>query len=103
MAVIAIDFDNTLVNIDKPLDGAKDAINSLREMGHKIIIHSCNNPNWIERVLADNDIKYDYVWNDKGKPICDLYIDDKSFRFVSWDDQIGEIVSLLEGFDNRKW
>lgn len=105
MAVIAIDFDDTLVHIDKRLEGAKEAINLLREAGHKIIIHSCNNPEWIEKVLNDQDLRYDLIWCKKwgGKPAADIYIDNKGFRFENWTSQIKEILELVNGLDNRKW
>jgi hydroxymethylpyrimidine pyrophosphatase-like HAD family hydrolase len=111
MAVIAIDFDNTLVDRDKALPGAKEAINILREKGHKIIIHSCNNTSWIEKVLRNNDIRYDYIWTktdaveeDAAKPIADLYVDDKGFHFGGdWNADLFDILHRLEGLDNRKW
>lgn len=80
--VIAIDFDGTLVNGDQPLPGAKEAINNLREKGHKIVIFSCNNKKWIEKVMRDNDMRYDYIWDGAGsKPVCDVYIDDRAIAF----------------------
>ena len=108
MAVLAIDFDHTLVDGDKPLEGAREAINILREEGHKIVIHSCNNTEWIKKVLNDNDIRFDYIWGSSSrrepKPICDIYIDDKGFRFSgSWKEDLPQILDLLKGFDNRKW
>lgn len=104
MAVIAVDFDHTLVHGDKPIEGAMQAIRLLREKGHKILIHSCNGREWIERVLNNADIRYDFIWDDHGKPICDMYLDDKGYRFTSWSEsEVDNILSLLEGFDNRKW
>lgn len=107
MAVLAIDFDNTMVVGDKPLPGIKDAINRLRELGHKIIVHSCNNTKWIERVLNNNDIRFDYiVTNDGGKPLADLYIDDKGYHFPyngDWNEELPRVLLRLEGLDNRKW
>lgn len=104
MAVIGIDFDHTLVNGDKAIEGAKDAINLLREHGHKIIIHSCNDPAWISRTLLNNDIRYDGIWVQPGKPICDLYVDDRGYRFLGdWKNESKIILDLVKGMDNRKW
>lgn len=107
MAVLAIDFDNTMVKNSKDtLNGLRDSINLLREYGHKIIIHSCNNPAWIEKVLIDNDIRFDFIWNNKGKPLADLYIDDKGYHFPydgDWTTETPSILARLEGLDNRKW
>lgn len=107
MAVIAIDWDNTLMEGKEWLPGAKDAILKLREKGHKIVIHSCNNPQWIEKNMNEAGIPIDYIWGiDKechGKPMCDLYIDDKGFHFTDWKSDLDNIFERLEGKDNRKW
>lgn len=104
MAVIAIDFDNTIVEGDKALEGAKDAISRFRERGHKVIIHSCNNPKWIERTLNNLDIRFDAIWTEPGKPIADLYVDDKGWHFTGvWSKDTNNILARLDGYDNRKW
>lgn len=97
MARIAIDFDNTLVELDTALYGAKDAINILREQGHEIIIHSCNRVDWIEQVLRDCDIRYDSIWDKKGKPVCHYYIDDRGIRFEGdWKETVALVDQLEE-------
>lgn len=100
--VIAVDFDHTLVDYDKALPGAKEAINTLREQGHKIIIWSCNNKSWIERVLRNNDIRYDWIAeSDGGKIIADVYIDDRAIRFNgNWDDTLKEVSALPRATGN---
>lgn len=82
---LGIDFDHTLVEGDVPLPGAKDALQRLHDAGHIILIHSCNNPDWIRRVLNNNEMYYDGVWEGQGKPVCDWYIDDRAIPFNgSW-------------------
>lgn len=107
MALLAIDFDNTMVNGDQPLPGVRQAINILREAGHKILIHSCNSSQWIERVLNNHDIRFDHIHsNNDGKPLADLYIDDKGYHFPhngDWNVELPNIVERLHGLDNRKW
>jgi beta-phosphoglucomutase-like phosphatase (HAD superfamily) len=108
MGVIAVDFDHTLVDGDQPRPYAREAMNILREAGHKILIHSCNNVEWIEKVLRNNEIRYDYIYGQddlrSGKPLCDLYIDDKGYHYKGdWQAELPEIVARLEGKDNRKW
>lgn len=94
---IACDFDHTIVDGDKPLPGAKEALQKLRDMGYKIIIHSCNDYEWIQRVLNDNDIPYDEIWDRLGKPICDAYIDDRGIGFAGdWDSTLTELQGLEE-------
>ena len=96
MAILALDFDHTIVNGDKPIEGAKEAINLLREQGHKILIHSCNNRKWIERVLNNNDIRYDWIWDEPGKPIADLYVDDRALHFEGdWKVAVRKITDRL--------
>ena len=104
MALIAVDFDHTLVEGDKPRDGAKQAINILREKGHKILIYSCNETSWIKKVLDNADIRYDGVYEGKKKPLADLYIDDKGYHYKGdWLGEVDEILSRVGGMDNRKW
>lgn len=92
--VIAVDFDGTLVNGEEPLPGAKEAMQALRDADHVIIIHSCNNEDWIRRVLNNADIPYDYIWTKPGKPIAHAYVDDRSVEFNNnWE----EIVKRLNG------
>lgn len=106
---LAIDFDGTIRDWDtsKPFPGARDAINLLREHGHKIMIHSCNNPTWIEQWLDDYDIRFDSIWGytnpDCGhKPIAALYIDDRGYHFKSnWPEDVKEILSRLKTVPER--
>lgn len=108
MAVIAVDLDHTLVNGDVPIPYAKEAINILREHGHKIIIHTCNSTDWAKKVLDNHSIRYDHIWTDKDgkKPVCDLYTDDRGFAFEgNWETALEEILNHkhIKGKDNRKW
>jgi hydroxymethylpyrimidine pyrophosphatase-like HAD family hydrolase len=106
VAIVAIDFDMTLVNGDKALPHAKEAINILRERGHKVLIFSCNNVKWIKKVLNDNDIRYDWIYGDSiwtgGKPVADLYIDDRGYHYRGdWKEELPAIIDRLEGSIGR--
>jgi hypothetical protein len=106
MAVIAIDWDNTLMSGEEWLPGAKDALKRLREEGHKIVIHSCNNEDWIQRNLNEAGIIVDVVWTKFGKPLADLYVDDKGYHFPyngNWIEEAPKVLDRLKGLDNRKW
>lgn len=97
MATIAVDFDYTLVDSPTatPLPGAREAISLLREQGHKIIVHSCNNPAYIEQWMNNHDIRFDSIWTGKGKPVADIYLDDRAIPHVNWQLSLSMITSTL--------
>ena len=39
--------------------------------------------------LDKHEIPYDEVWF--GKPLADLYIDDKGYRFDNWNDVVKDL------------
>ena len=109
--IIAVDFDRTIADTDNPpkgyrigspLPNAKEALTKFREAGHKIIIHSCRSNDGERAIKVMTDylnyflIPYDEVWNQTGKPIADLYIDDKGYHFTSWT----ETESFVEKLTN---
>lgn len=84
-------FDHTLVHGDKPIEGAKAAMSALHEKGHKIMIYTCNNKEWAEKVLRNNDIWFDYIWPGE-KPVADVYIDDRAIRFTGdWQETLKNV------------
>lgn len=111
MAVLAIDWDNTLMSGDEWLPGAQDALKRFKEEGHKIIIHSCNSPTWVAHHLEEAGIRVDYIWvgnsDLSGKPLADLYIDDKGYHHphnTPWDEEaLSKVLDRVKGLDNRKW
>lgn len=108
MSVIAMDLDHTLVEGDKAIDGAREAIDILRESGHRIFINTCNSLEWTRKVLDLNDIKYDRIYGETHgfgpKLLADLYVDDKGYHFKGdWPNEVNNILARVEGLDNRKW
>lgn len=82
-------FDRPLA---KPLDGAKEAIEKLKAAGHTIVIYTARG--WAEfrytkQWLVDHGIPHDGLH--MGKPIADVWIDDRAIRFTSWDDALGQL------------
>src|SRR4051812_18212164 len=111
--VIAIDWDHTLMNGKIWLPGAQDALRRFKEEGHLIIINSCNSEAWIKRQLEEEGLtnliaavvaegSY-YSAAGLPKPVADLYIDDRGWRFPrngSWTEELPKILEILE--DERK-
>ena len=96
---VAIDFDGTLFedigSIDKsferkveltPIKGANETTHWLKKNEFEILIFTCRpdyHRQYLEGQLKKNNISFDYILF-YTKPRVDLYIDDKGFRFESW-------------------
>lgn len=104
---IIVDLDGTICPIKKEGESYKDLsvmpnaaekLRELRSQGHYIIIQTARNMatcesnlgkviknvgkitlDWLEK----NEIEYDEIFF--GKPNGEIYIDDRAFRFESWD------------------
>ncbi len=114
---IVIDLDGTICPIKKqgqqyedllPLDGAVEKINELRKSGHYVIIQTARNMATQEGNLgkvmqnigkvtldwlARHKIYYDEIYF--GKPNAHLYIDDRGFRFLRWDEVTSDLLNEL--------
>lgn len=93
---IAVDFDGVIRDwgTNRPIDGARNGINLLRELGWKVIIHSCNRAEFIEQWLNDYDIRFDSIWDGAGKPPASIYLDDCGLRFLNWEKAIDDVKGL---------
>lgn len=110
--VIAIDFDGTLFEYDgwknskhygEPIDGAKEAVEKLRDRGFKIMIFTTRgNEDAVKEALEKYDIPYDYINENPHvpleaeisdvKPPANYYIDDRAVAFKGdWKDVMKEI------------
>ncbi|HEX4886524.1 MAG TPA: hypothetical protein VFV37_00625 [Luteibaculaceae bacterium] len=97
---LIIDIDGTICTeektysraLAKPLPGAVESVNKYYEQGHTIIFYTART--WMEFEmttdwLQKNGFKYHQLI--MGKPIGDVWIDDRALRFEGWDkveDQI---------------
>ena len=105
---IVVDLDGVICPIKKvgeeyadlaPLPGAVAKLRNLRAAGHYIIIHTARHMRTCEgnvglvmrklgKVTLDwlehHQIEYDEVFF--GKPNGHVYLDDRAFRFQSWDE-----------------
>jgi hypothetical protein len=92
---IIIDLDGTICteektysrSLAKPKEGAIETINNLYDAGNIIIIYSART--WMEyemtiNWLNINEIKYHQLI--LGKPIGDVWIDDRAINFNGWSN-----------------
>jgi uncharacterized HAD superfamily protein len=99
---IIIDMDGTVCteektfsrSMAKPLPGAIENINKLYTEGHTIIIYTART--WMEFEMTSewlkiNNVKYHQLM--MGKPIGDLWIDDRALNFNNNWEQIAEVIN----------
>lgn len=98
---IIIDMDGTICSeermysrcLAKPKEGAVNAVNSLHDAGNTIIIYSART--WVEYEmtvdwLSRYGVKYHQLF--MGKPVGDVWIDDRAIQF---EDNWNEIIEKL--------
>ena len=76
----------------KPLEGAVNGINKLYNEGHTIIIYSSRT--WMEFEMTSDWLKKHKIKYHQlvlGKPIGDLWIDDRAMRFNGWKKVMEDI------------
>lgn len=94
---IAFDFDGVLAHYDgwrghnhlgKPIPGMKDLLWELKESGWTIIIYTTRGNAEIQEWCERRNFPCDYVnfnpdiqGNNPGKPIADIYVDDRAIKF----------------------
>ena len=114
---ICIDIDGTICDLRKPsehykdlkpIEGAVEKINLLKQQGHYIILHTARHmrtcqgnigkvialqgPTLIEWLHNHNFIYDELIF---GKPDADVYLDDKALQFRgSWHDSYHQLIDL---------
>lgn len=91
--VVFVDLDGTLCSEEKtferplarPLLGARKALERMRRDGHTIVIWTARgweqyrmSKDWLDR----HGFSYDQIL--MGKPVADVFIDDRAQRFEGW-------------------
>lgn len=97
---IMIDLDGVICTEERtferplaePLAGAREALAQLRAAGHTVIIYTARN--WPEyrvtkKWLDDHGFAYDGLH--MGKPVADVWIDDRAIRFTNWTEVLGQL------------
>ena len=105
MSNIAIDFDLVLHMQDKPIEGkkmgppypdAKEAMATLKDAGHHLIIWSCKSPKVTRPWLEFYKIPFSSIWGESledlgHKPQCSYYIDDRAVHHINWEQTMLEL------------
>lgn len=92
---IVIDIDGTICteertysrSLAKPLIGAVESVNALYDQGHIIFLFTART--WMEFEMTTDWLKrngFKYHQLIMGKPIGDVWIDDRALQFTNWED-----------------
>lgn len=110
--ILAIDFDGVINSYlskwtfdytdipDPPIKDVQKYLKKLRERNYYIIIHSARvidkySYEIVKKYLDKNNIPYDMIWFNKGKPYAHLYIDDNALHFKgNWYKTYHQILRL---------
>jgi uncharacterized HAD superfamily protein len=107
MATIAIDIDGVVCEeektfdrpLAKPIPGALEYIQRLYDAGHVIVFWTARG--WEQyRVTSDwlNRHGFSYHALSMGKPIVDIFIDDRAIHFESWEQAGEELKNRISDF-----
>lgn len=110
---VCVDFDGVIADYSKGfqgndvfgevLPGAVEAMQKLTEFGFMIIVFTTREDTPALRAyLANNEISYHFIninpnqpeGTNPGKPIADIYLDDRAVRFTSWRHAVEQIWSV---------
>ncbi len=102
---IAIDIDGTIF-VEKhkseydgkayPIEGAIESVNYLYDSGYTIILHTARTYRDLEVTigqLRDNGVKYHQLV--VGKPVADVFIDDRAVTMTNWVDTLEATLERL--------
>lgn len=100
---IIVDFDGVICkqrfpDVGEPTEGVREALNTLRKAGYRIVIHSCRTAYQFKNLLMDDQFErirdymkyyklpFDDVWA-PDKPVGVAYIDDRGINFNNnWNE-----------------
>ena len=103
---IMVDLDGVLCTEERtferalaqPIDGAADALRRLRAAGHTVVIYTARG--WPEyrmtrQWLDEHGVEYDGLH--MGKPVADVWIDDRAVRFTNWAETLKQLEEGTQG------
>ena len=103
---IAVDVDGVIYKaqpwapktklLGELMPGCIDELKKFIDAGWDIVIHTARHPNQfddIERELILDDVPYDRFWRGEGKPLADVYLDD---RAVTFDGEWLDLCNYIE-------
>ena len=98
LQTIAFDFDGVLAQYDgwkgyqhlgQPIEGMREVLQQLKSDGWKILIYTTRGNAEIAEWCIKYNMPVDYInmnpeiqGNNPGKPIADIYVDDRAIRFI---------------------
>lgn len=109
---ICVDLDGTILEYDgwkgpdhfgEPLPGAYEALSNLKAAGWLIIIYTTRgNEEDVAMQLKKHNLPFHYInytpyqppGSNAGKPIADVYLDDRAIRFENWQQAVCDIFDL---------
>ena len=117
---VAFDFDGVLAQYDgwkgwqhygEPVDGIKKIVNQLKmDWGCKIIIYTTRGNSEMAEWCKKHGILYTYInsnpdiqGNNPGKPIADVYVDDRAYTFdpANMDTMVKDIMAFEPWWKKR--
>lgn len=98
---ICVDLDRTLAkpakhpDIGEPIEGAKESLAKLKELGYNVIIYSCRGDTEeglksIEDWMDKHDMPYDSIFSGE-KPFYKYLIDDRAIKFDNWESVLKQV------------
>ncbi len=112
---IAFDFDGVLAqytgwkgyrDLGDPVPGMKELLYSLTLKGHLIIIYTTRGGGEVAEWCRKHDVAYNWInhnpniqGSNPGKPIADVYVDDRSIRFDPSGMEYGVLENQILNFE----
>lgn len=97
---IMVDLDGVLCSeesffdrpLAQPIVGAREALRRLRAAGYTVVIYTARS--WGECRVTQEWLRqhgFEYDGLHMGKPVADLWIDDRAIRFSNWPEVLATI------------